>query len=156
MGSYVALVGANNPKLGEKFAALGLRAHPRDAGLQNNLVVALLEQGNLNAAEEIRRTIQRPDADQETEITLTATDGLIAFRRGDVHLGRALYSEAIGAATDAGLERIAIVAELHMIRELMRTDTPDMPAALATVIAKYAKHADADIQELLGRLAHTT
>ncbi|HWW86876.1 MAG TPA: hypothetical protein VNZ26_24945 [Vicinamibacterales bacterium] len=152
MGSYMALVGANDPKLAETLVKLGLRAHPSDPALLNNLVVGLIEQGHLDEAERLYHSIRRPVSDQESETTLVATAGLLAFRRGNHDLGRKLYADAIAAAIAADLHRIAVIAELYMIREMIRAGEPGVAATLTEALQNYGKLPDADVQELLGRL----
>lgn len=152
MGSYMALVGANDPKLAEMLVKEGLRSHPSDPALLNNLIVGLIEQGRLDEAETLYHSIGRPVSDQESETTLIATGGLLAFRRGNSDLGRKLYADAIAVAIAADLNRIAVIAELYMIREMVRAGEPGVAATLTEALRNHGKLPDADVQELLGRI----
>lgn len=152
LGSYVAIVGVADYRLGERLARSGLRANPNDPMLQNNLVVALAEQGLLDEAERLFKSIRRPAADGTTESTLLATAGLLAFRRGRLVEGRTLYDIAIKKARENQLERTRILAEIHLVREEIIAKSPGAAAALTAAFMEYRGRDDPDVTELLERL----
>ena len=94
-----------------------LRANGEDAGLYNNYAVALAEQGLMGRAEEAMRMAWLYEGREGVRNTvLTATEGLIAFRRGEIEAGRRLYRQAIEAARRTD-RKAALLAEAYLARE---------------------------------------
>jgi tetratricopeptide (TPR) repeat protein len=81
---------------GIALAEQALRANPRDALLLNNLAFCLAAMDRWREAQ--KRLEEIPD-DHAAWLkgTITATQGFIRLRAGDLEAGRALYREAIGA-----------------------------------------------------------
>ena len=65
--------------------------------LINNLVFALVHDGQLDEAERQFLRIKRPEEDR-MKLTLLATEGLLNYRRGDFERGRDSYLQAIEKA----------------------------------------------------------
>ncbi|HEX4187219.1 MAG TPA: hypothetical protein VHY83_04905 [Solirubrobacteraceae bacterium] len=110
---------------GARLAREGLRANPRDTLLWNNLAFCEAWVGRLDDAEKALQEIDRArrDAHEREEAqrvrppTLTATRGLVRFRRGDAMGGRSLYRQAIEEMTEPK-ERLR--AEMMLVGEEIR------------------------------------
>lgn len=127
MGSYLAVVGLDDFRAAETFVRQGLLANPGDPMLINNLVVALADQGRLDDAEKEFRKITRPD-EPELGAAITATEGLLAFRRGSYEVGRSFYMAALDRLPK-GSPRRALAAH-YLAREEVIAGTGGAPSAL--------------------------
>jgi tetratricopeptide (TPR) repeat protein len=118
LGSHLAsTILENGADTAITFCRAGLVSHPRDPQLLNNLAYALALKGK---SEEAAREIEGISLDSlgnATQICLTATKGLIAFRRGNAVEGRALYLAAIDLATRMKLTAYGQIAFLNYARE---------------------------------------
>lgn len=132
MASYLALVTLPDFSAAERLALQGLVANPKDATLLNNLTVALANQGKLGEAHDTFERIGK-SAHGEIPGTLFATEGLLAFRRGDLQKGRVLYQRSIEAfAKDPGRRALAA---LHLAREELIARSPERGQALSSAQA---------------------
>jgi Tfp pilus assembly protein PilF len=131
-GSYYALVAVADYTSAERFAREGLVSNPGNPGLLNNLAVALADQGQLDEAEEALARIRR--APEVTDrIVITATYGLIQFRRRNFAVGRALYQRAIELARRSDEEYMRILAIAHLAREEFIAGTTEANAVWASL-----------------------
>ncbi len=120
LGSFVALVPLGDTVAAKEIIEQALRANATDAGLYNNYAVALAEEHRLDEAEEkVTKAWSLAKETTVSDIMLTATQGLIAFRRGRYDTGLALYRKAIATAREAQRKE-ASLAEAYMIREEVR------------------------------------
>lgn len=120
--SWAATSSLTQYKQAENFARQGLKTHPNDFLLLNNLAVALANMDRTEEAEnELNKTIQT-DLENEYKPTFLATRGLIQFRRDLPGEGRILYRMAINVAKEAKQYRSTVWALLHYAREEYRFD----------------------------------
>jgi len=136
------------------FALAGLVANPHKTLLRNNLVFALASAGRIDEAEEHLRLIGARPVEDELRLVVIATKGLVAFRRGQLSVGRQLYSEAIEGAKDPTLRAIAAIV---LAREEIRANPVLAAAARKTAdnLAEAAKGSPSALSEnLLAWLAH--
>ncbi len=99
---------------------LGLRANPEDAGLLNNLAYCCALSGQVLDAENIldRVSLKTINIPNETKVCLTATRGLVEYRKGNIEVGQFLYYKAINDAQYYGCEQgLLAKALLNYIRE---------------------------------------
>jgi tetratricopeptide (TPR) repeat protein len=89
-----------NFDLGQILYNFGLRANPESAMLRNNLAFALASNDEPDLAELELERIDRSSLTVQERIIITATEGLIRFRKGFHDEGRALYKRAIDLAED--------------------------------------------------------
>lgn len=123
LGSFIAATTLEDFSLCESFARAGLMANPHHAILNNNLAVALVNTGRTDEAQSALLSVRRPSQDAQSEATLTATEGLIAFRLGDCASGNAKYLESIRQARAQQNRRLECLATLHLAQErLNRND----------------------------------
>lgn len=148
-GSYVAEVVLQDFSLAENFARRGLEANRGDIGLTNNLVVALANQGRLDEAEREFAPIRDVQVTNDRlAIVLTATEGLLHFRRGRWGEGRSRYEDAIKRAergTVPGWQHVAALAQLHLTREEVMARTPNVIPALKAAASILEKRTELDL-----------
>jgi hypothetical protein len=123
-------------ELFEALCRFGLRANPTHKMLRNNLAFALASNDAADAAERELSKIDRGSLDDEHKIVLTATEGLIHFRKRDLHTGRALYRRAIELAKESNWPSYVARAYVYLAREEIRANTLD--ARKAILVAEYA------------------
>ena len=137
-----------------RFAELGLIANPNEFLLRNNLAFALASAGRVEAAAEQLGMIEPSTLNEEQLQVLTATRGLVAFREGDLTLGRQLYKETIETAKDPALRAIAAIL---LTREEIRAETPAGLIAqrlAAELVAAAQRTADARSERVPAWVAH--
>ena len=93
-GSYVSATALEDYARSEEFAEQGLIANPSDFTLLNNLAFALINRGNIEGAKKALSRANRLQLSDRYQVVLQATQGLLAFRTGEVEVGRQLYSDA--------------------------------------------------------------
>jgi tetratricopeptide (TPR) repeat protein len=145
-GSCVAEMGLRDLNLSVQFAAVGRRANPQDPTLINNLAYAQVEQGEIDAAAATLRLIPAPPLADAAGVSWRATEGLLAYRRGDRLVGRQRYREAIAAAKSLNLHERRAMASLMLAREEWRLDG----AAAAPYLQEGVQLARGQADSLLG------
>jgi len=96
----------------------GLESHPNDPQIINNLAYALALENKLDEAEEyLGKIVSSSNIDQTANVCLSATKGLIAFRRGNQKKGRTLYFESIEKTDDMKNNYLKGLAMLNYVRE---------------------------------------
>jgi tetratricopeptide (TPR) repeat protein len=108
-GSYQASLGGDYAQ-GAALARAALLANPDEFLLHNNLAVCLLQLDLVDEAEQHLREMTRLDRTDLDHVVYLATNGLRAFRTGDVGEGRRLYRDAIHLSTDPGLRAAATIS----------------------------------------------
>ena len=118
-GSSIAAMALDDYSAAESFARMGLVADQKDNSLWNNLAVALARRDKpYDAAYAFSRITASP-RDSLPRFVANATRGLIAFRMGQVELGRRWYSEADLGASDGDMRKLVL---LHWATEELRVD----------------------------------
>src|SRR3989442_1835702 len=121
-GCFVALTTGTDYAAAAQIAQHGLKTHPGEFFLLNNLVVALAYMGKIAEAAKFFDTVSRKDAEGPNKPTYLATKGLIQFRRGAVAEGRRLYRMSVDEANRGRDFRSAVWALLHFAQEEFRYD----------------------------------
>lgn len=123
-GSFVAGVAIENYKDALNFLDQGLKPNPNDPILLNNRALFLARTGRTEEAEEnLKRARQYNDGGGELDVTLTATAGLLHFRKGETALGRQKYLEAIADAKKAGRQGQEAMGLVFLAREELDAGT---------------------------------
>jgi tetratricopeptide (TPR) repeat protein len=139
--SWVAETGLEDYPEAVRAARAGLHVHPGDFRLRNNLVFALASDNKLvEAVEEFQRTDITSLSREEKPFVL-ATGGLIAYRTGDLDLGRRSYESAASQATGPAASKIRALAALYSAREMLLALSEDAPQ-----IADAALRESEDVQ----------
>lgn len=141
VASYSAAVGLMMWQESFDAAKIGLRIHPEDAGLLNNAAYALVEMGQYDRAAKYLDLIAEPHATDNPPITSMATKGLLAFRTGDIELGRQRYATAIRLARRLSDAPTEAMANVMLAREEVRigSDLWQGPLAEAARLAGTVK-----------------
>ena len=119
-GSYVSAIALEDYETSEWFARQGLTANSSHFLLWNNLAFALINRGKVEGAKKALSKAGRLHLSDLEQIVLHATQGLLAFRTGDVALGRQLYSDARSKARKMqnGSRLLALASTFHAIEEV--------------------------------------
>jgi Tfp pilus assembly protein PilF len=130
LAGYLSHLLDPTPSRAIDLTRMALAASPAEDLLLNNMAFYLAEAGQLDLAQQYLARTQPLPPDTELGLTLSATRGLIAFRRGNEKLGRALYEQAIAAARTRSLWEYETLATLYYSRELARIQDPSAPERL--------------------------
>ena len=115
IGSFIAIAALKDFEMEELICRLGLKGNPNDQVLRNNLVVALIEMGELEKADEEYRAMDKSHVD--SEILYLATGGLLAFRHGQISEGRQRFRKAIDLAEKHSEPSLRATGLLSLARE---------------------------------------
>lgn len=160
VGANISYTFLKDYKTAAKILKRGLEANPNEPAFINNLAYTYALDGKLVEANEIIQKANKvSDIDERTQICLSATRGLIAYREKRIEEGRALYMEAIKAAKDIpGDPTYNWIAILNFIREeILATNL--IPSDVDEVLNqiheapkdKGVKMLKQDIQQLLSK-----
>ena len=98
LGFTAAEIGSRDMRAAESFAEAGFRANPGDPMQHNNFAFTLVHNGHLSRAEAVfascRMVLARHEGHASDRAVFRATEGLLAFRVGDVDGGRRGYGDA--------------------------------------------------------------
>ena len=135
LGSYLAIEALGDGKIAEGFAKNGLQSNPQDAMLYNNLAVAQAMQGNLKGStESLRNAIRFTDGSDGQAIVIKATEGMIAYREGNVDAGRVCYLDAMQKAHATRKADYKAAAALYMVNEELAAKTLASKRLAASVL----------------------
>ena len=138
MASFLACIVMKDFDQGAEIARFGLVANPDDPTLMNNLIYSLANQNKLDEAEDKLQGVCARGMQSSDIVALTATEGLIRYRRGDVDRGRQLYMDAIQEADRSGIANYRAFAAIFLALEDLRANSPTIDATyeLANVASK--------------------
>jgi tetratricopeptide (TPR) repeat protein len=147
--SYVAASLLEDYRGCERIIEIGLRANPDEPILLNDLAFAYLSSGEIDKAE---KTLIRINPAQIREfsqrIVITATQGLLRFRRGYAVEGRHLYRLAIESAKQRRLHRMSAIASIYLAREEVLCKSEEAKQAVKVALDETAHLADPDIKRI--------
>jgi tetratricopeptide (TPR) repeat protein len=138
-GSWAALATGSDYPGAVRIASEGLRMHPAEFFLANNLAVALAYMGKSAEALGVFSEIKPRDLEESKKATYLATKGLIEFRLGEIDEGRRLYRAAVVDASTRGDVRAVVAALLHFAREEFRYNPPTAEALVKEACDSFAK-----------------
>lgn len=150
--SYVAAVGAEDYPAAEKAAEVGRIANPENSMLINNLAFALANQDKVGPARDLFEKPQSHSLDAREQAVRWATEGLIAFREGNVARGRASYERSVRESLDLQLPGQAALAASYWAREEVRAGASDTNDALDAAVALCRRSAHPDASLVLSRI----
>ena len=154
-GSFVASVALEDNQAAVELLNQGLKPNPTNPLLLNNKALSLARLGETDtAAETIRRARDCSDGDSEIDTILTATEGLIHFRRGETAEGRIKYQAAIEQARRGGRMEQVAMALVFLAREELDASTGESDRLVQqaeSMVAKLPQH-QLDIRIALARL----
>jgi len=161
-GSYIAGSLLDKQRDAIEFLQAGFCSNPRDAEIINDLAYYLAIENKIQNAEKYMNQITDiSDISTNTTICLTATQGLIFFRKGKISEGIDLYEKAIVSAKSSNNNHFIWLAKLNFARELIfstsalksaienlflkipeNTKFPDVNKLKREVIDLYKKHSN--------------
>jgi tetratricopeptide (TPR) repeat protein len=143
LGSHIAGSILDKQKTAREFLRAGLKSHPNDAQLINNLAYSLALENRLDEAEKyIQKVTNIQNIKDSTKICLTATKGIINFRKGNTDVGRKLYLNAIEEAKSKKFEYYNWLAILNFAREelLINSEYSDSIMNAVNLVPDNTKH----------------
>jgi cytochrome c-type biogenesis protein CcmH/NrfG len=150
--SYVATLALEEHEEAIRIAEAGLLANPKNSNLLNNLSYSLAKLGRLDEAENALSRVDRHSLGSADPILISATAGLIAYRRGDAALGQQLYNSAITTAEALGDDRLQAKATLFFALEELRTRSKSAINLTARAINLASRFQDSDFDVMRSRL----
>jgi pentatricopeptide repeat protein len=131
------------------IAKMGLLSHPNDAHLLNNIVYSLCKQDKIEEADKYLKEIKKEDmfASNVTAICLTATRGLLAFRKGFPEIGRQMYNESMEMAVRANSVFYHSLALINYIGEELRLGEENLDGYVPRINQIIKKYEGEDIAE---------
>ncbi|MEJ8307701.1 hypothetical protein [Agrobacterium larrymoorei] len=124
LATFIGCVSAEGLEEAATVGAYGLMANPKHKTLLNNLAAVRALQGRLEDARSLVARAQASPGDDDDDVIVTATNGLINFREGKYEEGGARYIEAIEKALQNKNRPLAFRAIYYLSREVSRVD-PD-------------------------------
>jgi tetratricopeptide (TPR) repeat protein len=152
MGSFIASVVMEDFDQSAEIARFGLIANPGDLTLKNNLIYSLVNQGKLDDAEDELNAIHARGIQSSDLVALTATEGLIRYRRGDTSAGRDLYMEAVRHANASAITNYRAFAAIFLALEDLHADSPSVEATYELAIAAVKGVSDQAVNLAFRRL----
>lgn len=119
-GGYIANSFLNDTSSAIRIYKAGLSAHAGNPEIINGLAYAFAIENKCDEAETYFRQIDNSiEKTNSTLICLTATWGLILFRRGNIPDGKIFYEDAIKKAESINNDQLIWLAKLNYVRELI-------------------------------------
>jgi len=106
------------------FCNIGLMANPNDPLLLNNRSFTIANIDLIEDAEADIKSVRSQHLKEEYDVFLLATEGCIAYRKGNPILGAELYTQSVNRAMDLKLHASAKRAQLHWLFEELRRGVP--------------------------------
>lgn len=123
LASHIAISITDNQKEAVKIINAGLTSHPNDPELLNNLAYSLALSNKIEDAEKsLNKIIINSNLTEKNKVCITATKGLVQYRKGFVEKGRNLYLKAIKEAKDNKFEYLHSLAVVNFVREEISID----------------------------------
>jgi tetratricopeptide (TPR) repeat protein len=154
-GSFVASVALEDYEQSLMFLEDGLTPNPNSSLLLNNKALSLARLGRTDEAEEsLRKARENARGEEQTDTILTATDGLIHFRKGEAIQGREKYEAAIAQARKGGRISQEAMALVFLAREEFdaRTEVADQAIKRAEESVKRVVNNNLDTRIAMARL----
>lgn len=122
----------------------GLKLRPAAPSLLNALAFAAASLGEIDRAVYALDRFRMSDADHRQKLIFSANQGLLAFRIGQLEVGRRRYLESIDGFRQAGDLELSARARIYLAREAMLAGCSDWPQLLKEARAAMSKHRDSD------------
>ena len=147
-GSHIASA-MDDQETSRDFLKAGLISHPNDPQLINNIVYSLaLENKTDDAMKFLERVPSLNQMDKATQICITATRGLVYFRKGLHPEGRKFYLDAIQAAKDVKSKYFNWLAILNYAREELLIKSEEANSVMEAVAMMPDDTENLDIRKL--------
>jgi Tfp pilus assembly protein PilF len=155
LASYLTISVLERIEEGIGLLEESLKANPNHSILLNNLAFGLANLGKPQAAEEKVRLIDTDKLSKVDRAVVTATKGLIAYRNGDIELGRTLYTDALRMAKEAESPKLYAEGLLYFAQEELRAKTPSAREIFAETLKVAEEHDEPIMRRLTDLLWRT-
>lgn len=146
--SYVASVCLDDDKQVLRILDTSLPAQRNDPLIINNYAFSLARSGNVaDAVQALRKVNFRVLSDRQKSV-LTATQGLISFRRDNVEQGRKLYSMAVRGFELINDPRSAAIAVYFWAVEEKRIRSPHAASRVADAKSRIIRFSVFELEDL--------
>jgi len=148
-GNNIALKKLRNQEVAADIGKLGLRSHPHDAHLLNNIIYSLCLQDKTGEAELFFQKVDKSEwtSKSTNNICLLATQGLYNYRIGNPEKARKLYLEAINLAKETGNNNLVSSALVNMTREEIILGEEDLTDVIPKLMDISKKSDDEELKE---------
>ncbi len=143
---YVACTLERNYRDSIRIYEVGRRVNPTSFTILNNLAFAYASDNQPDKADEILNSFPTGILDEKEKVYAHATSGLIAFRRGQIAIGRALYKAAITNANKTTEKNLGVRAGIYYAREELRLNPPDAIQIRQQIIELVSKTSDEELK----------
>jgi Tfp pilus assembly protein PilF len=137
-GSFIYSTVKDEYKSAIALCQFGLLSNPEDVVIRNNLAFALCLDDRPADAERALKPLSLASVTSSQQAMLLATLGLIAFRRGHLERGRALYSLSIEIFERIGSAGMALRARLYWMCEETRLGNVEARDSASKIIDSIA------------------
>ena len=151
LSSYLASVIFSEDRRALSDLEVALRVSPRNSGMLNNKAFCLARLGKVDEATKALATLGRQSIEPDERAVITATTGLIQFRKKNVQKGMELYETAIQYFTSKGDNTRAARAYYFYGMELLSIDKERARKVLNQSLAIAKKGKIKDVLYLLER-----
>jgi hypothetical protein len=141
LGSYISEVALADGLIAGEFTEIWVNREPTNITALNNHAVALAYQGKIEEASRYFERINHTKTEGRARVVLRATRGLLAYRRGEIDLGRKLYLEAAQSPEAGGATELIALVLWHLLREEARIATPGT-SELSAFLWDRTRHID--------------
>jgi tetratricopeptide (TPR) repeat protein len=129
--SYLASTIFEKFTLSEDIANFGLITHPGDPGFQITLAFCYASTGRQPEAHDQLSKVRNPSAENWVDAAIEANYGLLAFRNGEVEIGRKRYELAVTIADRIEDKRTKLAALTYWANEEIALTDGNSPRLLA-------------------------
>lgn len=148
LGSYISGSLLNDKNAAIILCEVGLQANPYDPTLLNNIVYSIATSENHDSLDKYVKQLLHVDISglpNESKITLQATLGLAALKKGEIETGIQLYKTAIVNATKIRNDYLKNLAIVNFARELFLLNLPEKDDMIAKVKNMKVKDSQKDL-----------
>ncbi len=148
-GNNIALKKLKDHKIAVDVGMLGLRSHPHDPHLLNNIIYSLCIQNKTDEAEQLFNKVDKTDLTSKSihNVCLLATQGLLSYRKGNPEKARRFYLEALSLAKEIGNNSLVSTALTNMTREEIILGQKDLSDVIPKLMDIAKKSNDEDLKE---------
>jgi len=151
-GGYLSAVVFGRYEDAIGFTTVALRAKPDNFGLLNNLAFSYASSGRPELAATHLERVQEQGLTTRERIVLSATWGLIEYRRGDPAAGRRLYDLAVQGARRLSDPSLLLHALIFFAREEARAGSALVSELVQEALAVQERAREATLQPTIDAL----
>jgi hypothetical protein len=148
LASYLMLCINEDYLEGIRLLENSIKANPGNPVLLNNLAFGLAMLNKPDTADKKIAEIHFDTLTKFDKAVVTATKGLIAYRAGNITLGRSRYLDALKIAKELGDQKLQAEALVYFAQEELRARTPDAIETLSQTLQAVDKYQEPKMKKL--------